>query len=94
MVGIEFDGSKVPGLIRSNYEGLFASRCANDPVQPVLVAVNPDNPLLIRFIPPLCITKAEIDAVVATCERTLKCGLAKLLAPVAINTIRTKLRGV
>jgi acetylornithine/succinyldiaminopimelate/putrescine aminotransferase len=91
MIGIEFDEPKLPGLLRSNFGGLIASRCVNDPKQPVLVAFNPDKPFLIRFVPPLCITMAEIDAVIATFDRALHSGMFGLLKPIVINTINAKL---
>jgi len=90
MVGMEFDRNRIPWLLRGNYGGLFAARCANDPKQPVLVAVNPDKPLLIRYLPPLCITNREIDAVVETVRRALKCGWWQLLGPILGNMAKAK----
>lgn len=91
MVGIEFDPAKLPGLIRDSFGGLIASRCINDPQQPILTAYNPDKPFLIRFVPPLCITREEIDAVVETMNRALRAGIAGLLKPVVVNLIKSKL---
>jgi acetylornithine/succinyldiaminopimelate/putrescine aminotransferase len=91
MVGIEFDEAKLPALIRDSFGGLIASRCINDSIQPVLTAFNPDKPFLIRFVPPLCITTAEIDAVVATMNRALRSGVFGLLKPVIKNVFKSKL---
>ncbi len=91
MIGMEFGGNEIPAILRGSYAGLFAARCANDPVQPVLVAVNPSKPLLIRYLPPLCIVKSEIDAILDTTQRTLKCGWARLLGPIGRNTLKARL---
>ncbi len=91
MIGMEFDKDKLPRLLRGTFGGLLASRCVNDPKQPVLAAFNPDKPLLIRYVPPLCITMAEIDAIVETTDRALHCGVLGLLKPIVVNTLNTKL---
>lgn len=91
MVGIEFEEKQLPKLIRDSFGGLIASRCINDSQQPVLTAFNPDKPFLIRFVPPLCITKAEIDLVVATITRALRSSVLGLLKPVIKNVIKSKL---
>lgn len=91
MIGIEFEESKLPRLLRGSFGGLIASRCVNDPAQPILVAFNPDKPFLIRFCPPLCISQQEIDAVVQTFERALRSGLLGLLKPIVVNTVNAKL---
>jgi acetylornithine/succinyldiaminopimelate/putrescine aminotransferase len=91
MIGMEFDKDKLPRLLRSNFGGLLASRFVNDAKQPVLVAFNPDKPLLIRFVPPLCITMQEIDAIVETAGRALRSGFWGLLKPIVVNTLNSKL---
>lgn len=91
MVGIEFEESKLPKILRGSFGGLVASHCVNDPQQPVLVAFNPDKPFLIRYVPPLCITKEEIDAVVATTERALRTSTLGLLKPIIVNSLNAKL---
>ncbi|MEZ6090589.1 MAG: aminotransferase class III-fold pyridoxal phosphate-dependent enzyme [Pirellulaceae bacterium] len=91
MIGIEFEESKLPKLLRASFGGLLASRCVNDPLQPVLVAFNPDKPFLIRFVPPLCITMQEIDAVIETFRRALHSGHFGLLKPIVTNLINAKL---
>jgi len=91
MLGIEFEESKLPRLLRGSFGGLIASRCVNDSKQPVLVAFNPDKPFLIRFVPPLCITTEEIDSVIATFNRALRSGFFGLLKPIFVNTFNAKL---
>jgi acetylornithine/succinyldiaminopimelate/putrescine aminotransferase len=91
MVGMEFDVPKLPRLLRASFGGLLAARCVNDPIQPVLVAFNPDKPHLIRYVPPLCVTTEEIDAIVETTSRALNSGFFGLLRPIITNTINSKL---
>ncbi|MBB3206084.1 acetylornithine/succinyldiaminopimelate/putrescine aminotransferase [Rhodopirellula rubra] len=91
MIGIEFEESKLPRLLRGSFGGLIASRCVNDARQPVLVAFNPDKPFLIRFVPPLCITIDEIDAVIDTFVRALRSGFVGLLKPIVVNTVNSKI---
>ncbi|MCM2369150.1 aminotransferase class III-fold pyridoxal phosphate-dependent enzyme [Aporhodopirellula aestuarii] len=91
MIGIEFEESLLPRLVRGSFGGLIASRCVNDSKQPILVAFNPDKPFLIRFVPPLCITIEEIDAVIDTFNRALRSGFFGLIKPIVVNTVNSKL---
>jgi putrescine aminotransferase len=90
MIGFELDPSALPKPLRGSYGGLIASRFANDPKNPVLVAFNPDKPHLIRFLPPLVVTKEEIDKVLDTTSRCLQCGLLQLIRPLVANLIKPK----
>lgn len=91
MIGIEFEPSKIPAIVRQSFGGLIAARCVNDRQHPVLSAFNPDKPWLIRFVPPLCITRDEIDIVVDTIRRALHSRTLGLLKPIVTNLINTKL---
>jgi acetylornithine/succinyldiaminopimelate/putrescine aminotransferase len=90
MIGFELDPSGLPKPLRGSYGGLIASCLANDPKHPVLVAFNPDKPHLIRFLPPLVITKEEIDNVLDTTGRCMRYGLLKLVRPLIANLFKPK----
>jgi acetylornithine/succinyldiaminopimelate/putrescine aminotransferase len=90
MIGFELDPSTLPKPLRGSYGGLIASCFANDPKNPVLVAFNPDKPHLMRFLPPLVITKEEIDKVLETTKRCLQYRLFQLISPLVANLIKPK----
>ncbi len=90
MVGLELDPQRVPWLIRGSIGGLFAAVCANAPGQPVFVAFTPDKPLLIRYLPPLTITKREIDAICDTSRRCLQYTVRQMLLPIVKEFVRRR----